>query len=876
MLLLYRDGLQITDITDTSDKHIEHLCVDVHNGKRSNTKAHRFCCFYNAPISSQKIRTQGEPASSKDLVVKLCSSMKRYIHDCPIFILGDFNMPQINWSTLTASSSYKHAQYFLDFCLSNNLDQYVTESTHSSGSTLDLVFANPLASNHIINCEVLAPVSSTCDHNLISLTCTIAPESSFKLKRQFLCYNRGNYDAINQCLSVVDWDALFVAHNFCVQSVYDEFLSILHDLFEKFIPRRSCSSNRSTNTKLKKLAREKSALYKECKKDNSLKEKYKNLSKRYEKEVHAYHENIESNLCNSSNISSFYKYANSKLRMHSSIPVITSDDGTLHKTNMEKANHFNEVFQSVFTRDNGVPLSIPSKSEVLMDKIVISEEMLLRVIHNMDPKTSLTPDDLPAKVIKMIAPQIKHFLKRFFQLSLDTGVLPQQWKKAVVSPIHKKSSKNIAKNYRPISLTSCICRILEAIIKNVIIEYLFAQNLLSKHQHGFLPGRGTTTQLLHSLNNWSASFDNNEAVDIVYTDFSKAFDTVSHAKLVEVLRAFGIRGTTLSWLKEFLSNRVQRVMINGDLSDPLDVLSGVPQGSVLGPLLFILFIDDINHCCEDDCNIGLYADDSKIYSKNPPALQRTLHQVNDFINDRQLVLAAEKCKHLTISKKATDSTFDINNVSILKCESVIDLGIKFSSNLKWKPHCLDVKIRGARRCYQILRSFRSKCIWTLLRAYTTYVRPTLESNTVVWSPYLKEDVNAIESVQWRFIKAICRRCNIRANSYHKRLELLNIKTLEYRRCSFDLIMVYKIIHGLVDVPFREQFSFYASPYNLRNHEYTLKRESYSSDERKNFFSNRVIPIWNRLPDRIVSSPSLSSFKFRLKSFDLRTVKKMVV
>jgi hypothetical protein len=377
------------------------------------------------------------------------------------------------------------------------------------------------------------------------------------------------------------------------------------------------------------------------------------------------------------------------------------------------------------------------------------------------------------------------------------------------------------------------------------------------------------------LNDWTTFYDNKEATEVVYTDFSKAFDRVSHAKLAEVLSSFGIIGANLCWITDFLTGRTQSVEIDGVRSPTLNVLSDVPQGSVLGPLLFVLFIEDIQNCCQKDCKIGLYADDSKIFSTKPRFLQNTLANLDTFIESRQLRLATDKCQHLTISSRDTDERFYLGGHCISKSFAVTDLGIRITSDLKWSQHISIIRSKGCARCYQILRSFRSKNIWTYVKAYTIYVRPTLETNTVIWSPHYKEDVIDVESVQRRYIKAICRRCNIHLRSYAERLQALDMETLEYRRYKSDVIYVYKMMHGLVDLQFSDFFTVYSTPYNLRRHKYCLKGFKSNVDVRKYFFSNRVINIWNNLPEPVVAAMTIDTFRKRLNTFDLRSVQKMV-
>ena len=230
----------------------------------------------------------------------------------------------------------------------------------------------------------------------------------------------------------------------------------------------------------------------------------------------------------------------------------------------------------------------------------------------MKQSKSPGPDGIHNKLLIEICDFICEPLSQLFNKSIATGTVPAEWKLAHVTPIFKSGDKHDPGNYRPVSLTSICSRLLETLVKDSIMTHMETNNLFTKHQFGFRGGHSCVTQLLHTFEEWSKAIDDRHSVDVLYLDFRKAFDTVPHQRLLKKLNAYGISGHILNWIEHFLKERKQRVSISGHLSDWADVLSGIPQGSVLGPTLFLIFINDL----PDRVNslVKIFADDTKMYS----------------------------------------------------------------------------------------------------------------------------------------------------------------------------------------------------------------------------------------------------------------------
>ena len=270
------------------------------------------------------------------------------------------------------------------------------------------------------------------------------------------------------------------------------------------------------------------------------------------------------------------------------------NDGTsLTVTDKEKADTLGNFFSSVFVKESSCTwlMNDQEKPEITekMD-LKISEEVIVKKLKSLNPNKSPGPDSLHPRVLKEVCQSLSTPLYHIFNISLKTGRLPSAWKMASITAIYKnKGDKNCAGNYRPVSLTSIACKMLESIIRDSTLEFLTNNKLISDKQFGFLGGRSTVLQLLHVMEKWVNVMDQGGLVDVIYCDFRKAFDTVPHIRLFNVLKFYGFENPILSWIKDFLSQRKQKVIVNGEESELFDVISGVPQGSVLGPILFGLY-----------------------------------------------------------------------------------------------------------------------------------------------------------------------------------------------------------------------------------------------------------------------------------------------
>jgi hypothetical protein len=425
-----------------------------------------------------------------------------------------------------------------------------------------------------------------------------------------------------------------------------------------------------------------------------------------------------------------------------------------------------------------------------------------------------------------------------------------------------------------VSLTSVLCKILERIVHNNIFNHLSKFELISKHQHGFVKRKSCTTNLLESLDIITSAAYDGKVVDLLFMDFEKAFDKVPHNRLIKKLSAYGIEGKLLAWIKHFIIGRSQRVIMGENISNWCEVFSGVPQGSVLGPLLFIIYINDLPNMLTSECK--LYADDSKLISitdkndsvkKSPNQLQIDINKVIEWCNIWEMKINKEKCKVMHFGIKNMSNKYTINDANgdyeIQETKLERDLGILISNDLKWHEQIKSSAAKAQRTLGLIKRTFSYLNSDIVKSLYCALVRPHLEFAVPVWNPTLKKDVFELEKVQKRATKLIP---DIRNLSYEYRLQKLNLTTLENRRSREDLIYQFKISTGLQIVNWYKNPTLAPSitndgpSSNVRGHSKRFEREKFKCVSRKDFFNNRIIKNWNSLPNHVVHSKSLICFK----------------
>ena len=446
-------------------------------------------------------------------------------------------------------------------------------------------------------------------------------------------------------------------------------------------------------------------------------------------------------------------------------------------------------------------------------------------------------------------------------MSIKTGIVPQDWRDAIVSPLHKKGSRAKTENYRPVSLTSVVGKMLESIIKDHITKHLDKFKLIKSSQHGFTKGRSCLTNLLEFFEEVTKGLDENNPVDLVYLDFAKAFDKVPYERLFKKLVSHGIDGEVLYWIKNWLSGRRQQVSINRELSDWKNVTSGVPQGSVLGPVLFVIYINDLE--MDLVSKIGKFADDTKMCKNvrsevDAEILRTDLKKLDEWAKNWQMEFNKDKCVVMHIGKANNQFQYMLGDNLLKKSTQERDLGIIIDSSMKFSEQC-NAAIKGANSMLGLIsRTIQNKNKNIIVRLYKGLVRPKIEYCVQVWRPFLLGDIKNLEKVQRRATRMIE---DCRGMKYTDRLAAVGLTSLEDRRTRGDLIEVFKMVTGVSKVDYRTFFKFDENG-RTRGHKYKLVKVRSRLNIRKNYFSQRVINEWNKLPAVVVEAESVNGFKNR--------------
>ena len=815
----------------------------------------------------------------------LIEHMQAFCSDKEVVILGDFNLPSLAWdSDNLFDNLYPTDRLFLETFLSLGLTQFVRQSTFPrSGNILDLILATDPDQVGMI--EVFPPLPG-CDHcptlcdylfDAFSLptTCT----AQFVRK-----WHKGKYNRISSSLDDINWDFEFSSLN--VQSAYRRLLELLTPLVNEYIPLSDLNSsyvlkpwktNAPSSLRLKR---------KDCW------QQYKDVRAQYgrhspeAKQAAAAFFSINKSLKSyaTSSQAAYEETLGAKLKedpklLHAyvrrkkvgcpTVGPLSIGGQVLSDDPVTMAEVFASFFESVYSLSP--PQGTPAPHQLTSSQMV-PIHLTLQDVHDklqaLDPYSAAGPDDLHPALLKSCSKSLAYPLYKIMCLSLAEAHLPAEWKSSIIVPIFKKGSRYNPLNYRPISLTSVPCKVLERIIVDHLNSYLEDASLLSEHQFGFRSGRSTMDQLLLVYDEISKWVDDGNVVDLVLFDFSKAFDTVSHPILLAKLSSLGIDNQLLSWIQDFLVNRTMLISVKGKHSSPHSVGAGVPQGSVLGPILFLIYI---NHIASGlSCHYKIFADDLKIYMRvnhvNVDCYDQDAKLIQTDISTLQstaiswgLKLNLDKTVVMRFQRKscvAPPPLYFLDQAEIPVVLSHPDLGVHIDSNLKFHQHIANTAHKAGGLAQSLLKATVCRSPDFMMPLFCAHVRPIIEYCSCVWSTGYVTDLRVLESVQWRWTKQVAGMSSL---DYGTRLRSLNQFSVQGRLLRGDMIQCWKLFHGKCSIEPTSLFSM-APQSGTRGHRFKVSHVRAATDVRKRSFAARCVGPWNALPDCVVSIESLKSFK----------------
>ena len=532
------------------------------------------------------------------------------------------------------------------------------------------------------------------------------------------------------------------------------------------------------------------------------------------------------------------------------------------------ADVLNQQFESVFTRETDVPANLlqATSRHPEMPDILFTLPGVLKLLENLKIHKAPGPDGITPRVLQSLAQVIAPILTCIFNKSYQTGQVPDDWLRANVVPVFKKGNKTDPENCRPLLLTCTCCILMEHIVTSIIMQHATENNILYPFQYGFRSGRSCETQLTGFISDLHNNLQQGKQTDVIVLDMAKAFDKVGHQRLIRKLEFYGVCGLTSQWIHSFLSNRTQAVVLDGSSSYTADVISGVPQGSVLGPCLFLYFINDLPTTLTS--KVRLFADDTLVYltvrsEEDARCLQDDLDRIEDWVKRWMMEFNPTKCQVLRVarSRQVINHQYSLCGKNLEICSSTKYLGITVSSNLSWNKQVDEVCAKANSTLAFLRRNLRIKSPKLKTMAYFTLVRPIIEYAAPVWDPYTQRNIYKIEMVQRRAARFVCGRYH-NTSSVSEMLQDLNWPSLQQRREMLRLVLFYKIHHNLV--------VFDSSPYitpalraTRNTHQQGYQIPTSSTEYHRNSFFPRTVKVWNSLPPDIISAPSAEAFRQHL-------------
>ena len=806
---------------------------------------------YRSPDDNSKTKDGKEKKNRHRSTYKEFSAylkeLKKFLSSLPsptpdIVMMGDYNLPHADWiSGQCTSGASTDEQDMVRALYELSLDYFLVQQydcpTHRDGNTIDLLFTNN--SNIVHNAEALP--SAVTDHYLMNFS-TVYNSCDANAEDQEDPRDQDNatislsslnffdedieWNALSDDLSGYNWSREFRGLN--TSEMMDRFITVCLDITRKWVPLRRHKSTPQTQRNSSKIPKQRRSL---MRRRTAMKKRYvaarsdssrKSLMRKLvyiEKELqksHSEQRNLEESRAIGriqNNPKYFFTFAKRFSRVKVGIGPLIDSAKQLISAPRKIAEILSEQYCSVFSPPRYDNISMdtlfPDNESINTPNlctISFTDTELVDAMEELSANAAPGPDGFPAILLKKCSTALSLPLARIWRTSLRNGEIPPICKSATITPIHKGKSRAAPKNYRPVALTSHLIKIFEKIIRKRIVEFM-DENLLFNHsQHGFRGGRSCLSQLLSHFDRITAELERGNGVDVIYLDFAKAFDKLDHGITLHKLKALGIHGQLGRWISTFLTNRLQAVVVDGRRSAPRSVISGVPQGSVLGPLLFLVLIGDIDKNIATSF-LSSFADDTRIgiginSIRDVACLQSDLQTVYKWSVDNNMQFNSDKFELLryrgtntTCKDIQSVTTYSSNDGSIIQEKQHIrDLGVTLSNDATFTQHILERCEVVKSKIAWVLRTFRSRQATPMLTMWKTLIMCHLDYCSQLWSPSRVGNIQTLELLQKAFINKIEGMSEL---SYWEQLKTLKLYSLERRRERYQAIYTWRIIEGQV-------------------------------------------------------------------------------
>ena len=580
----------------------------------------------------------------------------------------------------------------------------------------------------------------------------------------------------------------------------------------------------------------------------------------------------------------FYSFAkkHSKTKFKISQLIVKKDEVLTERKDIANAlqHQFCDSFSDPNNNEKQIPLA--QTPPIVLNDFNFSVEDIIKAIDEINVNSSGPDFSIPAPVLKNCKNVLSKPLLLLWDHSFKHGIVPTFYKHQLITPVFKKGSRSLPANYRPVSLTAHEIKIFERILRAKMVDFLEENNLLCHQQHGFRKGRSCLTELLEQYDEILNNFLNQNETDVIYLDFAKAFDKVDHQILLQKIKNIGIGGKLFDWIRSFLSNRNQVVVVDGVLSFLALVISGVPQGTVLGPLLFLIYLNDIADCLKY-CKIKCFADDSRIFRsislcQDNALLQHDLLKVSEWSKLNNMKLHDDKFVYLNFNIRSKKSAlvnlpfytenlqYKTSTGQILEpSDTVTDLGVLFSENLDWSSHVSMIVKKAKQKAGWALSVFRDRSPLVMNTLFKSLIRSLLEYACPLWIGLSLQNMRDLEAVQRAFTNKTT--CPPYVSNYWDRLQYLNIMSLQRRRERYVILHMWKILNGKTTNDLNICF-YESSRYGLLARIPPLSVSCSLKAKSLYDLSFAVVgpKLWNLVPKSIKLIDTLNAFKSRLDDF----------